>query len=112
MVSERLLELLRRLQHILLRQHPRAPVHAQRLFALGIPEDLDRVPRVGVHGAHDPPRHVRADGDEAEGEGAAQPADVGEGGTMGQMRVRLGPVVLAVGAAWDGAVARVAGEVY
>lgn len=86
-------------------------MHAERPLTAGVPEDLDRVARIGVHGAHDEARHVGADGDQAEIERAAQSADVGKGRAVRKVRVRGGPVVLAVGGAGDGAVAGVAGEV-
>ena len=92
-------------------------MHAQRLFAAGVFEDVDRVAGVGVHRRHDPARHVGADGDEAEGEGPAVSADRRE---CWAGRERRGPfgvfgspvvVVVAVGETGHGAVACVAGEV-
>ena len=114
---QRLFQFLRRFQHILLRQDPGAPVHAQRLLAAGVFEDVDGVAGVGVHRRHDPARHVGTDWDEAEGEGPAEGADRGE---CRAGRERRGPfgvfggpvvVVVAVGETGHGAVARVAGEV-
>ena len=64
-----------------------------------------------MHGRHDVPWHVCADRDEAEIEGAAVFADVGEGGAVWEVGVCRRVVVVAVGFGGDGAVAGVAGEV-
>lgn len=61
--------------------HRERPGTARRL------EDLHRVPRIRVHGTHDEAGHVRADGDEAQVEGPAQAADVGEGRAVREVRV-------------------------
>ena len=86
-------------------------MHAQPPLTAGVFENLHRVPRVGVHGAHDEARRVGADGDEAEVEGPAEEADGGKGRAAGEVGVLFRPVVVAGGGGWDGAVTRVAGEV-
>ena len=64
-----------------------------------------------MHGAHDPARGVGADGDEAEGKGAAVLADGGEGGAVREVRVGFRVVICRGGVARNGAVTCVAGEI-
>lgn len=82
---QRVPQLPRRLQHILLRQDPGAPMHRQRPLTPRSLEDLHRVPGIGVHGAHDEARHVGAYWDEAEIEGTAEPAYIRECGADGEV---------------------------
>lgn len=111
MVGEGLFEQLWRLEDILLRQDPGSPVDAHGPFTFGVPEDLDGVPGVGVHGAHDPPGHVGADGDEAEVERPLEVPYVFESWTVGEIGVFFGPVVFTLTFFGDGPVPRIAAKV-
>ena len=46
---ERRLQLLWWFHHVLFRQHPGPPMHAECLFAFRISKDVDRVLRIGMH---------------------------------------------------------------
>ena len=87
MSLECLSQLLRRFKHILLRQHPSAPMHTQGLSALGILEDSDRIMRVCMHGAHEPPRIVSADRDQSQIERAAELPYLFESGARGEIKL-------------------------
>ena len=80
---------------------------AHRPLAARVEEDVDAVEGVRVHGRHDPARVVGADRDQAEVEGAAEGADLGEGGAVRQGEGR-GVVVFRGGQGGDSAVAGVA----
>ena len=102
----------RRLQYVLLSEHPRPPVDTHRLLAFCVEKYVDRVLGVRVHGAHHEAWHVRADGDQAEIERPAELANLLEGWAGGQVG-QVGIVVF-FGVVWeagDGAVTRVAAEV-
>lgn len=81
---------------------------AHRPLTLRVAEDVDAVEGIGVHRRHDPARVVGPDGDEAEVEGAAEVADLFEGGAVREV-VRGGVVVFVFGEFGDGTVAGVAG---
>lgn len=53
--GERLLQLFRRFKDVFFSEHPRAPVHSQGTLALRVLENVHRVLRIRVHGAHDVP---------------------------------------------------------
>ena len=80
---QRRLQQLRRLQHVLLRQDPRAPVDAHRAPTARVLEDVHAIDGVRVHGGEEEAGMVGADGDEAEVEGPAQGADLPEGRAAG-----------------------------
>lgn len=55
----------RRLQHILLCQHPRPPMNPHRPLTLRILENLHRIEWVRMHGAHNPARVIRPNRNQA-----------------------------------------------
>lgn len=109
MSLQRLLELLRRLQYVLLRQHPGSPVHAKRPLALGVLENVHGVMGVRVHGTHDPPGVVGPDRYQTQVEWAPEFADLRECGTYGVVVV-WAVVVCLLGELRDGSVAGVSVE--
>lgn len=106
MLPQRILQQLRRLQNILLSQHPSPPVHAQCPATLCVLENLNRVMRISVHGTHEKTRLVRANRDETQIERTSVLTDLFESRTCG-ICVFGGVVVNAVGQFWNGAITRV-----
>ena len=85
-------------------------MYAQRLLTPRIPENLDRIPRIRVHGRHDPPRHIRSDRNESQIKRTAKFANISESRTMWEVGVFFCPVVFPIGGFGHGAVAGIAAE--
>ena len=83
--NQRLLQLPWRLKHVLLGQHPRPPMHTQRLPTLCIDEDIHAILGICMYVAEHETRLVRANGDETQVEGAAVLPDLREGGADREM---------------------------
>ncbi len=62
---QRLPQLPRRLQHILLGKHPSTPMNAHRPPTARIDKDIHAVEGIRMHRRHDPPRIIRPDRNEA-----------------------------------------------
>lgn len=80
---QRLLQQPRRLQNILLRQHPRAPMNAHRAFTLRIDENIHRIIRIRMNRRHEMPRLIRSNGNHTEVERSTMFTGLFESGTAG-----------------------------
>jgi len=105
---QRLLQQPRWLHNLLIRQNPRPPMNTHGLPTLCILKDMHTIHRIGVHRRHDEAWIVCADGYKTEVEGAAEGADLFEGGAGGEVGVFFAIVVFGFWKFGDGAVACVA----
>lgn len=107
---KRLPQQLRRLQHILLCQHPRAPMHRHGASAPRIRKDLHAIKRIRMHTAKQMPRVIRPYRDQAQVKRPLTRPDLLERRAARQVRVFGAVVVDTRRQVGDSPVSRVAAE--